>query len=164
MIVPRMRSMRVGPILIALFVIGCGDAPVEQPLAFNHKVHKEAEIDCGFCHEHFESTRYSGIPTTESCTDCHEDDADTPELARLAEYAAAGEEIPWKRLYAMPSHVFYSHRRHVVAAEIACAECHGAIGELAEPPQHALVDQSMEWCIACHEERNASTDCIHCHR
>lgn len=157
------RHMVLLPLLTALCLAGC-DEPTDQPLVFNHEAHKEAEVDCSVCHEYFQRATYSGIPTTESCTLCHEGDSQVPALQRLAQYVAAGEEIPWKRLYGVPGHVYYSHRRHVVSAKIACAQCHGAIGELDEPPKYALVDQSMQWCIACHEERNASTDCIHCHR
>ena len=157
------RSMAILPLLTALCLVGCAE-PTEQPLVFNHKVHKEAEIDCSACHEYFQNATYSGIPTTETCTLCHEGDGQAPELQRLAQYVSAGEEIPWKRLYGVPEHVYYSHRRHVVSAKIACAECHGAIGECAEPPKYPLVNQSMQWCIACHEKRGASTDCVHCHR
>ena len=157
------RRTAIPPLLIVLCLFGCTES-TEQPLAFNHKAHKEADIDCSVCHEYFEKEEYSGIPSTETCALCHGEDAQAPELRRLARYVSAGEEIPWKRLYAVPSHVYYSHRRHVVSGKIACAECHGVIGELAEPPKYALVNQSMQWCIDCHEARGASTDCIHCHR
>ena len=157
------RRTAVLLLLVVLCLSGCAE-PTEQPLAFNHKAHKEAGIECGTCHEYFENATYAGIPSTETCTLCHDGESESPELQRLAGYVSAGEEVPWKRLYGVPSHVFYSHRRHVVSGKLACAECHGAIGELAQPPRYALVNQTMQWCIGCHEERGASTDCIHCHR
>lgn len=159
------RRAAVLPLVVSLCLVGCGgEPPVNQPLVFNHKVHKDQQVDCSACHEYYRNATYSGIPTTDTCTLCHDADAKAPELQKLARYVAAGEEIPWKRIYGIPGHVFYSHRRHVETAKIACAECHGAIGESAEPPKYALVDQSMQWCLDCHQERGASTDCIHCHR
>lgn len=160
------RSHRKTLVLSSVAVLclaGCA-VPTEQPLAFNHKAHAEADITCGTCHEHFETSESSGIPGAETCTLCHEGDSEVPALQKLAHYVSANEEIPWQRIYGVPSHVYYSHRRHVVSAQIPCAECHGNIGELPEPPKYALVNQTMEWCMDCHTQRGASTECIHCHR
>jgi c(7)-type cytochrome triheme protein len=64
----------------------------------------------------------------------------------------------------VPGDVFFSHRRHVTVAKVECQTCHGAIGEATAPPGRPAVNQSMEWCISCHEKRQVSVDCNACHR
>ena len=86
-----------------------------------------------------------------------------PELSKLKEFASAGW-IPWNRVYSQPDYVFFSHRRHVVVAKLDCANCHGDMGSLSSPPIRPAVDQSMDWCMNCHQQRQASTDCVSCHK
>lgn len=97
-----------------------------------------------------------------------EPDAESDEKAKLAAYVESwkksGEDIPWRRIYDVPSHVYYSHRRHVTVAGIECATCHGDIGASTAPPRAPLNDISMAFCIACHEEQEVTTDCNACHR
>ena len=94
MILSRFRGMRALPFVAILLLAGCAER-TDQPLAFDHKVHRDEGVDGSFCYEYIEKATYSGIPTTESCTACHEGDAEAPELQRLAQYVAAGEEIPF---------------------------------------------------------------------
>ncbi len=128
-------------------------------------MHIEQDIDCIDCHQYYETSEYSGLPRIDVCLDCHDDETvDNAELKKLAAFAERNEQVPWQRVYVMPDHVFYSHRRHVVTAKIACKTCHGDIAKLTTPPTRPLVDQSMDWCLDCHEENTATADCIHCHR
>lgn len=160
----RLPILRCAGILTVLLLAACTD-PVRQPLGFNHKKHTEADVECSVCHQHFETAEFSGLPSTGLCMDCHEGETSTDsEAQKLLKYAANEENIPWQRVYDVPDHVFYSHRRHVVVAEIDCVVCHGAIAELTVPPAYPLVDQTMDWCLDCHAARGATTDCIHCHR
>jgi hypothetical protein len=84
--------------------------------------------------------------------------------AELQVFGARGEPVPWRRIYDLPDHVYFSHRRHVTVARIECAECHGDVPNLTRPASYPLVDHTMDWCTGCHVARGASTDCIHCHR
>ncbi len=163
----RQRAVLCSVMIVAAFGLGACSDPVtiEQPIQFSHKKHIEQEIECADCHRNFETATFSGLPTTEMCMDCHEDDSsDDPEMLKLLAFAAEDRNVPWQRVYEVADHVFYSHRRHVVAAELACTDCHGAIAETTVPPARPLVDQTMDWCLQCHEESGASSDCIHCHR
>ncbi len=72
--------------------------------------------------------------------------------------------IPWKRIYRQPDYVFFSHRRHVVIGKVECKSCHGDMSELTSPLPRPVVNQSMTWCMNCHEQKQASLDCIACHK
>lgn len=140
--------------------------PVQQPIAFNHKLHAESGgLSCSDCHTLFETHFASGRPNLETCMECHwEPLGESPEEEKLLEYQDRGEEIPWERLYTAGDNVFYSHRRHVVVAEIECEECHGDFAELESPPHRALRPITMQGCWDCHEQRGVSNDCLACHR
>lgn len=143
-----------------------GHGPVAQPLAFNHRLHGANGLACADCHEGVESSAAATIPRAAKCMECHEeDDAGTPEKDRLKALAAGGGEIPWVRLYRLPAHVVFSHERHVALGKVACADCHGGHGDSEAPPgrpERAVL--TMDGCLACHESRGASLDCIACHR
>lgn len=139
---------------------------IHQPIHFNHSLHtQEWELECDTCHRSVREAEYAGRPAVEICAVCHEDpQGETAEEAALVEYIRNGQSVPWRRLYRIPDHVFYSHRRHVTVAQLECVECHGDIGISTSPPTQPLNDLTMEFCIGCHEKRDASTDCIACHR
>ena len=139
---------------------------VIQPIAFNHKKHAgELSLPCAMCHQSVESQAFAGVPQAETCITCHAAPlSQNPEEEKIRSYASKGEKIPWQRIYRMPGDVFFSHRRHVVLGKVECATCHGAMAEQVTPPPRPLVNQSMQWCINCHEQRRASADCNACHR
>jgi len=72
--------------------------------------------------------------------------------------------IPWEQVYAEPDYVFFPHRRHIAVAKLACAECHGDVRNMTEPVLRPVVNQSMNWCMNCHQQKRASVDCIACHK
>lgn len=153
--------------LVALFLGPWtrAEPPVVQPVAFNHKAHVDTGMECGDCHTYFTTQTFSGLPSVDLCMGCHEDPiTEAPEEQKIRDVAAAGQELMWNQLYHVPDHVYYSHRRHVVAGGLACATCHGMIAETEVPPSHALQSLSMDFCLACHEQRGASVDCIACHK
>ena len=137
----------------------------EQPIAFNHRLHKEAGVECINCHPYFETRRFAGKPTLEVCLECHEEPmTESPEEAKIREYASEDKEIPWVRLYQMPTHVFFTHRGHVAGAGIQCETCHGKIGETVKPPSKPLKTLSMNDCMECHRKNKANNDCLACHK
>ncbi len=160
-----LKATRLATLVAVVMAVGCSTPVIEQPLQFSHDKHIENDIECGDCHQHFMTEEFSGMPDTELCMDCHEGEtSENPEAQKLLAYAEEGEEVPWRRVYQLADHVFYSHRRHVAVAGLTCDGCHGAMAELTSPPSRPLVDQTMDWCLECHEERGATTDCVHCHR
>ena len=56
-----------------------------QPLQFNHKLHLEQVDDsCKSCHYLREDGSFSGIPSIQSCMECHEADSPMGEGANEA--------------------------------------------------------------------------------
>ena len=136
-----------------------------QPIRFNHSKHtKDLGLPCTTCHLYAETGARATIPNIEVCRMCHTTLlTESEEEARLVEYIQAGEPIPWRKVYWVPEHVHFSHRRHTSVAEIPCETCHGAIGERSSPVTRRLVNITMDGCVSCHRDAGASDDCISCH-
>lgn len=150
--------------LLALSASGCTDAGASsnQPIAFPHKAHTDNQIDCAFCHEFFDRQAAAGMPPTELCGTCHMAMSQESEATqKLMEYVDAEERIPWVRLYELPQYTYFPHKWHVRAG-IECSECHSSIGDSVTAVRHRTLD--MAWCLDCHEQREASVDCITCHK
>lgn len=142
----------------------CGDAGASpaQPLPFPHRPHTENQIDCAFCHEFADSYAAAGMPETELCGNCHLAMPNESEAtAKLLEFVEAEEPIPWVRLYQLPQFTYFSHQWHT-GAGIECTTCHGDIGTSLTAVRH--IDLEMAWCVECHEQNDASVDCVTCHK
>lgn len=152
------------PLLAALCCACSGE--VAQPVAYNHRLHVgKLELACDVCHETSTSGDVAGLPPLATCATCHEEAQGTSaEEKKVVEAVHSGKEIAWRRLYELPRHVFFTHRRHVAIAKIACERCHGEMRAQARPPPAALVALTMSDCLACHRVHGASGDCATCHR
>lgn len=148
-----------------LLAAACGDE-VRQPIAYSHQVHVSGlSLDCDHCHASARQGDVAGLPALAVCAECHgEAIGSSAEERKVVAAVAAGAELTWGRLYRLPDHVYFTHRRHVSAAGIACERCHGAMGAQARPPRTALVPVSMDACLSCHRERGATLECAGCHR
>jgi predicted CXXCH cytochrome family protein len=158
---------RVALALLATTLLGACQraAPIVQPIQYSHKVHIDNNIACPACHQSVEKAAAASLPGDDICMICHQAAlSDNPEEEKVRQYAVKGQAIPWRRIYRLPEHVYFSHRRHVTVAGIACGQCHGAVASLTAPAPYPLVNQSMTWCLGCHRARGATQDCIHCHR
>ncbi|MBI1746961.1 MAG: cytochrome c3 family protein [Acidobacteria bacterium] len=135
----------------------------EQPIAFNHKSHTiDRKIDCSNCHEYYNQQAAAGIPSVRTCYTCHSRvQTNNSEVKKIFAYYEKKQEIPWIRLYQMPDHVLFTHKRHIKVG-LTCRECHGNIGESAVAKRE--VDHTMGRCMKCHEAKGASIDCLTCHR
>jgi hypothetical protein len=161
----------VTTVAVSLLLADKGPADAVQPIEFNHSIHVAAEVECLMCHEGILDRSESRLPTLDTCTTCHDGDADDhPELARLAQYVEAGTELAWDPLLRLPDHVFFPHVRHVNVAGFECVECHADMPKRTSPPTHRRT-VSMAACVGCHERhddspsaRRASLDCGSCHR
>jgi len=148
-----------------LLVKPSGAGEVVQPIAFNHKKHLDSGLECSACHETVQQSAVAGRPKLATCLLCHETAlTQSSEEEKLRQHAQRQEEIPWQRLFRLPSHVYFSHQTHVVAGKLECQVCHGNIAETTRPPARAVVNLTMDDCIACHTMRQASTDCNACHK
>ena len=137
---------------------------VEQPIAYNHKKHIAAGLECAACHEGIGERRaHAQLPRTEVCMTCHGAE-DNPKTKAIRDFAAQNREIPWQRVYRVPAHVYFSHDRHVGIAKLDCAVCHGDMAEKSTPVTSQAVTIKMDRCITCHRARGVTSDCIACHR
>ena len=139
----------------------------KQPIQYNHLLHvQENDMECIECHQYAESRARATIPNIEVCEDCHSDEpmTESAEEAKLIEYVTEGRRIPWIKVYRVPAHVYFSHRRHTALGQIDCVICHGSAEELTTPFDKPLVPVSMNRCMECHERNGVDNDCTRCHR
>ena len=172
----------------ASLVLGWGIFPKllysqkHQPIDFNHALHVE-EVDdgCESCHYFREDGSFSGIPDLASCMECHEDVIGVSEEEEkfVAEYVVPEREVPWLVYSRQPDCVYFSHAAHVIAGNMACAECHGHIGEsehtrvyeenrisgysrdiwgknMAGLAKHPWERMKMDDCSKCHVRENVN--------
>jgi menaquinone reductase, multiheme cytochrome c subunit len=139
---------------------------VLQPVQFNHQKHvKDVGLECASCHEYFATGEHSGLPSLELCEGCHSEAlTKSSEEQTLLKLIASKPQPAFHKLFRMPDHVRYSHRRHVTAGGLPCETCHGGIAETTAPPPVALTRITMDTCTNCHVERGVRTDCTACHR
>lgn len=138
---------------------------VDQPIVFNHRKHViDNQLACETCHTFYASETFAGLPDNDICSTCHaEAQGKSAEEAKLVRLLKEGKPLIWNSLFREPLHVFYSHRRHVVTAQIKCERCHGDFANTTAPPPRVR-KMKMADCIGCHEEQNVSVDCTTCHR
>lgn len=175
-----MRGVRLPKVIVLLVLLGgaatgvglvaarlSAPPPIVQPIAFNHAIHvKQEELECAECHRGARTEAWAGFPDLKDCYDCHQEaEGDHPDEPKVREYAKRGAQIPWVPVNRNEGHVFFSHRAHVAVAKMKCQECHGKIEDLTEPVSRPMPDlHSMDVCVDCHEERQASIECAACHK
>ena len=127
-----------------------------QPIDFSHKLHaSDLGIDCMFCHNMAESTAQAGVPPTQTCMNCHEQQANKqrPTLARLMrswdDGGAEGLPIPWVRIHKVPDYGYFDHSAHI-SAGVGCKSCHGDVQKMEVISQREPL--SMGWCLSCHRD------------
>lgn len=138
------------------------EAPA-QPVDFSHKIHAgDYQISCLYCHTNARRSSVAGVPSVQLCMGCHKFTAvDRPEVRKLKGYWDRQEPIPWVKIFGQPDFVAFSHVAHV-RADIACEDCHGPIQKMSRV--HKAVDLTMDRCLSCHRDRQASIDCMTCHK
>jgi len=153
-------------LLVILYALFSYSAGIDQPIAFNHRLHIEDNgIECIECHPYFMGHAVSGLPGGEVCAGCHEEAmTESPEEKKLVELLQAGDGVGFQKTFNLPDHVYYSHRRHVAIAQLPCENCHGKIAESLSPPRRPLVKVDMDFCMGCHDDMGVTNDCIACHR
>jgi len=142
--------------------IGWQPTPV-QPIAFNHKIHLQNNVECTSCHDGVTQGPDAGIPSVSFCMACHQAIAvDNPEIKKLTAYADKGQDVPWQRVYWFypERHVRFWHSPHINAG-VNCKECHGDLSQQTVAVRSK--DLSMNFCLSCHRAKGVSVDCTTCH-
>lgn len=132
-----------------------GYAP-DQPIKFSHRIHSgENEIDCNYCHHINSFSQNAGIPSNNTCLNCHNvvregTNSGRFEINKIHRAELSGQPVRWIRIHKLPDHSAFSHAQHVNAGRLDCAECHGEV-ELMD-----IIEQveplSMGWCLTCHRD------------
>lgn len=168
------RRLVIGAVALGMAAVGFAAGrialrpaeDVPQPVAFNHRKHvQDAGLECSTCHEYYETSEHSGLPELATCLGCHDGTTTgSAEEKRLVEQAEKTPPPRFRKLFRLPDHVYYSHRRHVSVAGLKCEECHGEVAATTAPPSRPLVGVTMDTCVACHARQGVETGCTQCHR
>jgi len=134
----------------------------EQPIPYSHKQHAgDLKIPCLYCHAYARRSEIAGIPSLSKCNNCHSNlSVESDAIDNLKKHIEEEKPIEWVRVFETPDHVWFNHKRHILR-NIACQECHGPIETMKVTSR--LVLHHMGFCLQCHQENGAPTDCITCH-
>jgi Cytochrome c7 and related cytochrome c len=134
----------------------------EQPIPYSHKVHLAQGLQCVMCHETVETDDQATLPPTATCMGCHINvKTDSPNIQKLKGFDDKNETVPWRRVYRVPSFVYFSHMEHVTTAKVTCDVCHGNVAQM--DVMQKVKDISMAACIECHKSKSARVNCDTCH-
>ncbi|HUE90288.1 MAG TPA: cytochrome c3 family protein [Vicinamibacterales bacterium] len=142
-----------------------GRRPVpQQPLEFPHNIHIERGMTCmQACHVGVTRGPIAGLPSVRTCMACHRTFArEAPLIQQITELQAQGLDLDWQRVYGYPrqAHVRFDHAPHI-RAKVDCTTCHGDVAQQTVAQRN--VNLTMGFCVSCHQENNASLDCLTCH-
>jgi hypothetical protein len=136
--------------------------PIKQPIAYSHKTHIAAGLQCKNCHTIPGEGFLATFPKESFCMGCHQNvKTDSPEIQKLAKFAKDRQPVPWNRVYRVPDMVWFSHALHVQDAGLDCQECHGDVKSRDVLFQEKSI--SMNSCMECHARMQASNGCDVCH-
>mgnify|MGYP000569031362 FL=1 len=160
-----------------------GNEPI-QAINFSHKVHAgDNKINCTYCHSSADKSKVAGIPSAQTCMNCHTRVLpDSPEIQKILKAIEDDKPIEWIKVNDLPDHVVFNHSRHVTAG-VNCNTCHGPVETMEKVSQFSTF--SMGSCISCHRTHQnvlldgdgnpqfsvektqktlmAPTDCASCH-
>jgi cytochrome c-type biogenesis protein CcmH/NrfF len=143
--------------------IGSRPTEVAQPFPFSHQIHLSKGATCTDCHTSVEQGPRATIPSVNTCMICHSQIAtDRPLIQQMTAMAEKGIDFKWNRVYAYfpASHVRFEHAPHI-RAKVECSTCHG--NQIEQTVARRAVDMDMNFCVSCHQQRQASNDCLTCH-
>ena len=101
---------------------------LQQPVQFSHRHHVGDDgIDCRYCHSTVETTASAGMPSTQTCMNCHSEIwADSPYLEPVRASYRENKPIEWERVHDLPEYAYFNHSIHV-AKGVGCSTCHGEV-------------------------------------
>jgi hypothetical protein len=122
---------------------------VLQPVQFSHKHHVAGlGIGCRYCHTSVEFSSFAGVPTTQTCMNCHSQIwTQAPALQPVRDSWANNVPIQWNRVYNLPQFTYFNHSPHIQKG-IGCESCHGRVDQMDQ--LYKATSMQMEWCLDCH--------------
>lgn len=122
---------------------------LEQPIAFSHQHHvADIGIDCRYCHTSVETSANAGMPSTQTCMNCHRFLWNQSDMLRpVRESYRTKQPIAWNRVHDLPDYVYFHHAIHVQKG-IGCYSCHGRVDTMPLTRQDQPL--TMQWCLDCH--------------
>lgn len=155
-------SIAIVLVLLYILPIDFSESSPVQPIKFSHKLHAGSSgIPCLYCHRYAPVSRLAGIPAVADCRACHlYISTDSPEIKKLMGYWDRKESVPWVRVNTLSDHVYFPHKMHIRAG-LDCSYCHGDLATMERINRTASL--KMGWCLGCHRQHSASTDCWACH-
>jgi len=134
----------------------------DQPIPFSHVIHADQNnIPCEYCHSGARRSASAVIPGLNTCMGCHRIvKTDSPMIQYITEKYEKGEAVEWVKVHDLPDHARFVHSQHL-KADVSCETCHGQVQKMDVVKQVAPLQ--MGWCIDCHREQNAPTNCAACH-
>jgi len=135
----------------------------EHPIPFSHRVHAgDKKISCVLCHATAATGDNAGMPPLQTCMLCHRSIIiNFPPIEKLREHYFKSVPVVWNRILVLPDFVYFSHRMHIING-IDCGTCHGNVKGMDRLIEAKHI--SMGFCIQCHRDNKATTDCFTCHR
>jgi hypothetical protein len=87
----------------------------DQPVPFSHKHHVGGlGIDCRYCHSSVEESSFAGMPSTQTCMNCHSQIwADSPMLEPVRKSFREGTPLTWTRVHKLADFAYFDHGIHV---------------------------------------------------
>jgi hypothetical protein len=162
--VPKIAPVILGLVLVSVtFTIWywfspkhlvVGYAP-EQPVPYSHKLHAgQLGMDCRYCHNNVERSAYAGVPSTQTCMNCHANvKKDSPILQPIRDSWKTGDPVPWVRIHKVADYAYFDHSAHLTRG-VGCVSCHGRVDQMIVVRQQEPLN--MEWCLNCHRNPEPS--------
>jgi hypothetical protein len=127
----------------------------DQPIPYDHKLHTDQlKIDCRYCHSSVDKSPSAGVPTANTCWNCHQHtQKDNPKLEPLRRAMDKnyekydGKPIEWVRVHKLPDYAYFDHSAHVNRG-VSCKSCHGQVNQMVKVAQAESL--SMDFCLTCH--------------
>ena len=134
-----------------------------QPIQFPHATHiNKVGLACTKCHITVTNSPAASAPPLAVCMECHtKAKLDSPEIKILTKHWTDKDPVEWSKIHQLPWHVRFNHKRHI-AANVDCSVCHGEVKTMLQV--HQVRSLEMGWCVSCHRDNNAPTDCWTCHK
>jgi hypothetical protein len=123
----------------------------QQPVQFSHERHVAGNgLDCRYCHTSVETSSFAGIPSTQTCMNCHSQIwSQSPFLEPVRASFRDGTPMRWVRVHNLPDFVYFDHSIHV-SKGVGCDTCHGRVDRMPLIWQEASLQ--MDWCLDCHRD------------